>query len=124
MAILDKIIAAKAKEFNALRRVFFPADSVLKLLKESETADDFDVILTILDDWYLKYSDFRQTFKLSIARNSDDFTGIITQATHVSVNDDVYVIRQADTLKPMGELPVWQLACERFFQTNQFSNTY
>ena len=124
MAILDKIIAAKAKEFNALRKVYFPADSLLQLLKVSETTDDFEEIDALSTDWYLKYSEFRRTFRLSIARNSDDFTAKIVQATHVSVNDDIYIVKQADTLKPQGELPVWQLFCDRFFQQNQFSNLY
>lgn len=124
MSELADIIEAKAEEFDALREIFFPDNSVLKLLKVSETINDFETIETLTADWYLEYSEFRQQFRLSIARNSEDFTAKITAATHVSVNAEVYTIKTADTLPPMGETPVWNLFCERFFSENQFSNLY
>lgn len=124
MAILDKIIKARAKEYNALRKVYFPPGSVLILQKQSETENEFDNLDYLSSDWYLKYSEFRQQFRLMIARNNYDFTETIKQTTHVSINDDVYVIKNADTITPAGENPVWQLFCERFFNKSQFSNIY
>lgn len=124
MAILDDIIAAKAEEYNALREVYFPPESVLMLQKPSETENEFETLDYLSSDWYLKYSEYRQQFRLMIARNDWNFTETIKQATHVSINDEVYIVKSADTIPPQGTEPVWQLFCERFFNKGQFSNLY
>lgn len=124
MAILDDIIAGRAEEFNALRETYFPPDSVLKLLKASETTDEFVEIAVLATDWYLTYSKFRQRFELSIARNSADFTAQMRETQYVAINGDVFTVVEADTVPPVGAEPVWKLACERFVRKTQFSSIY
>jgi hypothetical protein len=122
MTVLEEIIEAKAEEFNALRDVFFPPESILKLLKISDTENDYETVDVLDRDWYLKYSEYRQAFKLSIARDYFDFIEDVRIATHVAVNDEIYVIRDGDTLPPQGSNPVWTLYCERFESKAGFSS--
>ncbi len=124
MAALDKIIAAKAKEFNALRKVYFPANSTLELLKISDGENDFEIIETLFADWYLKYSEYRHQFKLSVARSDAFFTDAVGEASNVRINADVYWIQKADTLPPMGTEPVWSLFCERGFSKGNIGRIY
>jgi hypothetical protein len=124
MAVLDKIIGAKKKEFDALRKAFFPKDSLLKLLKVSETTNDFDEIDILASGWYLKYSETRQAFRLMIARNDYGFNEDMLSVTHVDINDDVYTVAQADTIVAQGEDPVWTFFCERFMKRSQFKSLY
>ncbi len=123
MAILDKIIAAKRKEFNALRRVYFPANSILELLRINDESNDFVVIETLLSDWYLEYAEYRSQFKLQIARGVD-FKDTLLQVSNVRVNEDVYWVEKSDVISPQGSNPIWQLFCGRGFSRNSFRSPF
>jgi len=124
MAILDKIIAGSAKEFNALRKVYFPPSATLELLAVSDTANQFEAFETIDSGWFLEYSEFRSSFRLSIATKDTDFGSLINRATHIRIGEDVYVIRAADTIAPAGTKPVWQMLCDRELKRSNFRSPY
>lgn len=125
MNVLEKIIGANAKKFDALRSVFFPANSSLELLKISDSgANAYDVVTTIANGWYLEYSEFRQQFKLSVATTNGNFGSLINGSSHVRVSGEVYTITNADTLPPQGKEPFWKLFCKRFSGKSDFRGAY
>ncbi len=87
----------------------FQYGAVVKLLKPSTTANEFAEIRTVTDKRFFEYSNFRKNTLLEIADTSSQLTDDIQNATHVSIDDVVYVIKTADTLEPSGTNPVWQL---------------
>ena len=107
---------------DTLAPLFFD-HAEISLLKVSETANDFEVIETIDSSWFFEYSEFRQNFKLEIAKG-DELTESMNVATHVKVDEDIYVIRQADTLPPKGTDVTWKLFCDRFVERAQFRAIY
>lgn len=109
--------------YDKVRTRFFE-DQDLVFLKVSEAADAFDTVTTISASWFLEYNNFRQKFKVEVAVNEDGFNEGVVTATHLQVGDDIYVISEADTIKPKGIDFTWKFYCERFFRKNQYSNIY
>lgn len=109
-----------AKAFDALAAQFIPGVTVT-LLEESATANEFTEIVTIESKRFFEYSNFRKNILLQIADDSSDLTLAIQTATHVSINDEVYIIAQGDTLAPSGTNPVWQLFLERPEHRSQYA---
>lgn len=124
MTATTEITEGLAEAFDELREVFFPANSTLELLKISDSENDFEIIETLYAGWYLEYSEYRQQFKLSIARGDAIFTGAVNEASNVRINADVYWIQRADTLSPQGGSPVWTLFCERGFSKGNIGRIY
>jgi len=124
MSIIQTLIKAKQLENNALRKVYFPENSYLKMLKPSVTAREFEVLETYYFNWYLKYSDFRQSFVLTLAIDEPFSNDKLPEATHLSINEEVYVITQGETMHPIGETPFWAFFCERFAGQNQYTALY
>ena len=126
MGLLNpKLIRSRKKVFDKLRKKFFPTTTEVILLKQSATANAFDEIEILYDSWWFKYSAYRQNFPLEIAK--DDPNGInlsIQEATHVSIDGDVYVIRAADTLPPKGTDVTWKIYCDRFPERSQYKSLY
>ena len=111
MAFLDKIIAAKAKEFNLKRRFFFPDNSTCFLLSLNGDEVSFIEILEIGSGWYLEYSKFRERFEFFYAESQTNFKNKLKLSSHIAVNADVYEISAGDTVPPQGEEPFWRIAC-------------
>ena len=121
----DILLDARKEVFDTLRPLFFDTATELILLKQSATANAFDEIEILYDSWWFKYSAYRQNFLLEIAK--DDPNGInlsIQEATHVSIDGDVYVIRAADTLPPKGTDVTWKIYCDRFPERSQYKSLY
>lgn len=99
--------------YNVLSRQFLP-DAVITLLKTSQTYGEYDDVLTITSKRFFEYSNFRQNFLLEIADTSSTLTDAMAEATHVQVDDDIYVIRTGDTTAPKGTDVTWKIFCDRF----------
>lgn len=109
---------------DALKSVFFSSDTSVLLLKPStDTNRNFEVVHHITDKWFFEYSAFRQNFLLEIAMG-DELTGPVNEATHIQIDDDVFVISQADTLRPKGTDVTWKLFCTRFSKGGQYQNIF
>ncbi len=93
------------------------------LLKQSETVRDFDTVYQLSGKWFFEYSNFRKDFLLEIAED-DSITDAVNEATHVQIDDDVYVIRQGDTTPPKGTDVTWKIYCEQFAKRSQYSALY
>ena len=121
----DKIQAAVGQAFNAMRDVFIPSATTVKLLKQTANADTFTTIATLSDKWFFEYQAYRQQFVLQIADSSSTLTTYMATATHVQVGTDaVYVITAADTIAPTANDISWKIFCTRFTQSGQFRNLY
>lgn len=102
---------------KVLNRFFDNTD--LEFLKIDEDTDAYSQVWLLSDSWFLTYDRDRQKFKVEVAINEDDFNGEVVSATHIKVNDDIYVITQADTVRPFGIDFTWKFYCDRFFNRNQ-----
>ena len=90
------------------------------LVKASATTDAFETVLAISSKWFFEYSNFRQKFLLQIGDDSGDLTNAMASATHVKIDNDYYVISEADTLPPKLADPTWKIFCDRFERRQRF----
>lgn len=118
----DILLDAEKVVNDTLRRLVFDAE--VTLLKVSATTNLFEEVETIANSWFFEYSRFRQNFLLEIARDDQTLTDAMAEATHVRIDDDVYVIREADTLPPKGMDVSWKIFCDRFVERSQFGAIY
>lgn len=119
----DDIQDGLAEAFDALREEFFDPLTEVSLLKVSATDRTFETVEIISTQWFFEYSEYRQNFKLEIAMGFE-LTDSIAEATHVKIDDDVYTIRNGDTLEPKGTDVTWKLFCDRFTKRDQISPLY
>ena len=119
----DDIQDGLAEAFDALRDEFFDGFTEPILLKTSSTTNTFEEVETISSKWFFEYSDFRQNFKLEIAEGWE-LSDSIAEATHVQIDDDIYVIRNGDTVEPKGTDVTWKLFCDKFTKRGQFTALY
>lgn len=121
-----------ATGFDIERKLLFPPEATVKFLIINDQSQDFETIFELLKGWKFEYSKYRSgspvfrtdldVFKLSIARGRDaEIVEAINRAKFVEITDEIYVIRQADTLAPQGEEPFWKLYCEQHSSVNQFT---
>jgi hypothetical protein len=102
-----------AEAFDVLSEEF-QASATVTLLKVSTTTDAFETVLVISTKRFWEYSNFRRNTLLEIADTSSQLTTAMAAATHVSINSDIYIILEADTLPPSGTNPVWQIYLDLF----------
>ncbi len=122
MALRERLTA---KVGNVYTKVWnrLEESTVVLLLKQSETVRDFDTVYQLNGRWFFEYSNFRKDFLLEIAED-DSITDAVNEATHVQIDDDVYVIRQGDTTPPKGTDVTWKIYCEKFAKRSQYSALY
>ena len=109
---------------DTLKDVFFGANTEVLLLKPSPDANrDFEVVHQISTKWFFEYSEFRQNFLLEVALG-DELTDPMNEATHIQVDDDVFVISKQDTLVPKGTDVTWKVYCTRFAKREHYSSVY
>jgi hypothetical protein len=119
------LLDARKKVFDTLRTLFFDTNTELQLLKQSTSTNQFETIEILYDSWWFEYSAFRQNFLLEIAKDDPDSINLsVQEATHVSIDGDIYVIRTADTLPPKGMDVTWKIFCDRFTERSQFKSLY
>lgn len=108
-----KITGIKAKEFNILRRTFFPKVATCYLLKIDGGMRAFAPELELTNGWYLEYSKFRGRFELYYASSDPEFARRLSLSSHVAVSGEVYTIDRSESVPPQGEEPFWRIACTR-----------
>jgi hypothetical protein len=126
MALLStKLIKSRKKVFDKLRKKSWPATTEIVLLKQSETTREFDQIEILYDSWKLDYEG-SQHIILEVAKDDPDGVNLsFEEATHLSVDGDVYVIRTGDTLRPKGiDRVTWKLFGDLFPERAQFKSLY
>jgi hypothetical protein len=96
-------------------------DLTISLLKPSETSRDYITLLTITSKRFFEYSNFRKNFLLEIADESEQLTEAIGEATHVLVDDDLYVISKGDTSPPKSTDVTWKIYCDLYQKRSVFA---
>ena len=120
----EDIIAKAGRAFDKVRRRLFDTNTEVLLLKPSPDANrDFEVVHQISTKWFFEYSEFRQNFLLEVALG-DELTDPMNEATHIQVDDDVFVISKQDTLVPKGTDVTWKVYCTRFAKREHYSSVY
>lgn len=96
------------KVFNALSKQFLYNVQV-KLLKVNQTTDEYDTIFDIQEKRFLEYTNNRKNLMLEIAEDYEALTDTVDEATHIQVDDDIYVILVGDTIPPKSTDVTWKL---------------
>ena len=123
MSAHDDLSEGYAVALDTLAEEFMPEQDVW-LMKVSETTNEFEEVLLIETQRFFEYQAYRQQFRLEISGENGDVETAMAEATHVQIDDDVYVIAQADTVRPKGTDVTWKIFCERFTKRNQFAALY
>lgn len=122
--ILTEYTDAIATVNDELRTLFMPDNSTLLLLKPNDTTDTFDTITTVSGAWLAEYQEYRNQMRIEVSNITSEFKAFAIQATHLKVNDDVYMISQGDTITPQGFDPFWVFFGELFTQPGFGSRVY
>lgn len=123
MSAHDDLQEGYAEALDALTEEFAPEQRVI-LMKASDSNRTFVEIREIFDKRFFEYRAYRQQFQLEISDAHDLVADAIADATHVKIDDDIYVIAQGDTVPPKGTDVTWKLFCERFAAREQFAPLY
>jgi len=123
-ALVATRMFAKKTLFDIKRELYFDAGTEIKLLKVSDTLNEYDEIDFLVESWFFEYSNFRKNFLLEIAESDIDIGEAIKEATHVRIGDDVYTISAGDTTGPMGTDVTWKIYCDLFTRRGQFAAIY
>lgn len=115
----EKLTKKVGKVYTKVWDRLEPDGTTIALCKASETEDEFEAVLTIDSKRFFEYKSFREQFQLEIADDSPQLTAAMAEATHVKVDDDIYVIAKADTIPPKGVDVTWKIYCERFTTKSQ-----
>jgi hypothetical protein len=117
--------------FDELKDLFFDTTTTADFLVSNTAGDDFDIVDFLESGWFLKYDAFRDRFQLEVAGvDADDITvpaslqwmqNTLGQATHVRVDDDIYVISKRDLIPPKGVNVTWKIFGTRLTKRGQFS---
>jgi hypothetical protein len=122
--VADTLMASRAIVFDTLRTLFFDTDTVEFLKPTTDATRDFDNVDYLDTGWLLKYNNFRNNFLLEVAGPSAWMQTVMETATHIKIDDDIYVISRKDTIPPKGMDVTWKVYCERFTKRTQFGAIY
>lgn len=120
----DILLEARKTVFDELRTLFFETGTELHVLSSDISLTEFNVLAMLTEGWWLRYDNFRKNFLLEVVDADDEMPFAMQTATHVRVNDEVYVIDAADVTAPMGTDVTWKIRCDRFTRRSQYSNLY
>jgi hypothetical protein len=124
MSVITDLIEGRKELNDALREEFMPENSRIEFLKPKENAREFETVLTFYYGWFLKYNKYRQETEVELATDEVFEKEQLRTATHLKINEDVYVITQGETIEPQGVKPYWTFYCVRDFKKTQFSALY
>ena len=122
--VSDILMRARQTVYDTLRPLFFEKDTQLEFLKSADATRNFETVDSLTGGWWLKYDNYRQTFLLEVAGPTLWMQTVMETATHVKIDDDVYVISRKDTLPPKGTDVTWKIFCQRFTERAQFGAIY
>lgn len=123
MSAHDDLLEGYGEALDTLAEEFMPTQ-VVTLMKVSATTNTFETVLVVTEKRFFEYRAYRQQFQLEIADEDAALTTAMASATHVKIDNDYYVISQADTVPPKGVDVTWKLFCERFTKRGQFAPIY
>lgn len=101
---------------------YIPGIHKAEFLIIDNVTGEYAVEITFHDGWYLGYSEFRQSFYLTLVTDEVFEREKIVTATHLRINEDVYVINQADSIVPMETNPSYKFFCQRFDSSSNWSS--
>jgi hypothetical protein len=104
--LIRKAVEITAKGFDIERRILFPANSSLILLKRDGRTQVFNALRQVDKGYIVRYDGFRNLNKVEIATN-DDIKEIIYQTSHFAFNRQVYAVRDGDVSPPFGDRFTW-----------------
>ena len=81
----------------------------------------FAEVLTISTKRFWEYSNYRKNTLLEIGDTSTALTNAMAEATHVSIDSDIYTIIAGDTLPPSGTLPLWRIYLDLFERRTHYT---
>jgi hypothetical protein len=120
----ERFIAKAAGAFNKARALVFDTGTEVEFLKASDTADEFDIVDTVTEKWWLEYSNFRRNFLLEVAEDATILQGTMAEATHIRIADEIYVINRRDMTPPQGTDVTWKIYCDRYTKRSNFQTLY
>jgi hypothetical protein len=123
MTEVDEILDGIAEAYDEVRAFSLPG-SVAVLLKMSGTANAFVKIFTLSHWLFEDPNQFRTQFLLSVADNSDGLAAAMKEVTHISIDNDYYVVPNHDPTRPKGAGAIWKLLCERDFEARAYGAIY
>lgn len=123
MSAHDDLLEGYAVALDTLAEEFMPEQQI-RLMKVSTTTNTFEEVQVIYSKRFFEYQAFRQQFRLEIADDAPELVDVMAEATHVEIDNDIYVIAQADTVPPKGTDVTWKIFCEKFTKRSQFASIY
>lgn len=115
MSVASAIILSRILAFDVIRAQFNRENDRCFLLKRAFDSSGFDVLGEIESGWFVTYSDFREQMQFEFATESEPFSDIFAQTSHIGygVMDaddqiDVFTISERDKIPPSGTSPTWK----------------
>jgi len=99
-------------------------DDTIILLKQSSTTRAFEEVLQVSDSWFWKGATTKQNALIRIARDDQELTDAMAEATHIQLGEDVFVIVTTDIIPPSGFDVMWQIFVEQSPSRTQFKAIY
>lgn len=83
---------------------------MVKLLCVSEDSDEFETVREITENVFFEFEDNRKKVALQVAEDSQELTDDMNQATHIEIDDEIFVINAGDTIPPSMTDVTWKLS--------------
>jgi hypothetical protein len=120
----DALLEGAITVNDALKELFFETGTIVEFLKAGNT-EEFLTVDTRSSGWWLEYSNFRKNFLLEVAEADDaeaiPMSDIALEATHIRIDEDIYVINRRDTTAPKGTDVTWKIFCDRFTKRSNYT---
>ena len=99
-------------------------DTSITLVKQAADSRTFEEVLIISDGWFWKGATTKQNALVRIARDDQELTDAMAQATHIKLGEEVFVIVTTDIIPPSGFDVMWQIFVEQSPSRTQFKAIY
>jgi hypothetical protein len=111
-----------AKAFDKVRNKFFDAGTVAEFIKPNAARDDYQVVETFHEDWWLEYDNFNRNFTFEVIE-AEFFAATVAEATHLRIkspsgNGTIYKIDRRTIEPPDGAEVTWRFRCDRVLTSN------
>jgi len=106
----DKLIKAKAKEFDKLRKKILPSNAKCELLLIIGTSGTYRTLYT-LRHWWPQYNREREQLGIREATQDVGFINSLQESSHLRYNGVIYEISTRDVRPADGRRPYWTIYC-------------